>query len=252
MSRHQRERDIRSIENGGGSLLDNDSQYGAGLSLDESMDRQQTENSLNRAGITDTMDMSRADRLAAGVEAGAYLSQQERQAARGIVAGHRNQFAANRVGDILGAIPGVGLIADQIAKRSRPKNTMQSHYNEGRELANDTELGGFGKTALGYGLGELGVTAPMGPVNSAQAMIRDRIQNSGVATLRNAGFGSGIPSTSAQTPGGGNGTKASTAIAAMSRSPGMTATRPPGRAFGWSPVDIGRYRRNPMNLARNS
>jgi len=60
------------------------------------------------------------------------------------------------------------------------------------------------------------------------------------------------PGNFAPSPGGNGNTKASTAIAAMSRSPGMTASRPPGRAFGWSPVDIGRYRRNPMNLARNS
>jgi len=251
MSRHQRERDIRSIENGGGSLVDNDGQYGAGLSLTDTMDRQQTENSLNRAGVTDTMNMNRADRLGQASEAGAALSQTEQQAARGIVAGHSNQFAANRVGDVLGAVPGVGLIAGQVAKHSRPRNTMQPHYNEGREMANDTDMGALSKTAAGVGLGQLGISAPTGILNSAQAMVRDPIQNSGVTSLRDAGFGAGQTESGPAT-GVGGGTKASTAIAAMSKSPGMTGARPPGRAFGWSPVDLNRYSRNPMNMARNS
>ncbi len=251
MSRHQRERNIRSIENGGNSLVDNDGQYGAGLSLDESIDRQQTENSLNRADVTDTLGMSRSERIDAAIKAGAHMSQQERQAARGITAGHTNQFAANRAKDILGAVPGFGLLADEMAKRSRPANTMQSHYNEGRELANDTEIGILGESALGYGLQKSGVSAPMGPINFAQAIARDPVQNSEVATMRSAGFGSGYASTASQTPGGGNG-KARTAIAAMSKSPGITESRPPGNAFGWSPVNIDRYSRNPMNMARNS
>jgi len=249
MSRHQRERDIRSIENGGGSLLDNDSQYGAGLSLTESVDRQNTEHGLNRAGVTDTLGMSEVDRLGTAKRNNVPLSQMEQKTERGIRHGFTSQTMANRVSDITG-IPSAatGLISSMMG---RPKNTMKADVELGRERANDHNLGALA-APVSAALNHAGVSVPGNVVSFGYGMGRAALDENMNALMDSPEAGTAETN---QVPGSlasGNGTKASTAIAAMSRSPGMTASRPPGRAFGWSPVDIGRYRRNPMNLASNS
>ena len=245
MSRHQQERDRRSIANGGAMIGDNDDQ--AGLGVTHATDSQQTENSLNRAGVTDTLGMDNADRLGAAVEAGAALSSTERQQARGIVAGHRNQFAANRVNDIMGVVPGVGLISDAMVSMSRPSETMEADYSEGRQRANDTELGAIGEAAVGYGMAKTGVTAPMGPVNFGQAIAQDMAKNQSIASLRDAGFGSGTTGTRRAGKGG----NASTALQAMKPTK-PTTTVNQTTEFGWNPVDVNDYSQGLMSLAQTN
>ena len=247
MSRHQQERDRRSIANGGMVAGDHDDQ--AGLGTEHAMDSQQTENSLNRAGHTDTLGMTNADRLGAAVEAGAYLSGTERQQARGIVAGHRNQFAANRVNDVLGVVPGMGLLTEVAVNRSRPSETMAVDYSEGRQSANATELGAIGEAAVGYGMAKAGISAPMGPVNFGQAVVRDAIQNQSIASLRDAGFGSGTAGAR-QSGQGGN---AQSALNAMRPAqPAPATAQAPTTEFGWNPVDVNEYSQGLMALAQTS
>lgn len=245
MSRHQRERDARSIANGGTVVGDNDQQ--AGLGLTHAMDSQQTENSLNRAGVTDTVGMSNADRLGAAVNAGAALSSTERQQAEGIVAGHRNQFTANRVNDIMGMVPGMGLLTEAAVSMSRPANTMAADYGEGRARANATELGTLGETALGYGMSKAGVTAPMGPVNFGQAIARDTVQNESIASLRNAGIGTTQTGAARPKTGGGNARSARDAM-----KPEKSAPTAQPASFGWSPVNIDHYGQGLLSLAQST
>lgn len=231
MSRHQNERDRTSISRGGIAVGDLDAS--AGLGAEHAMDSQQTENSLNRAGVTDSLGMTNTQRLGAAERAGAALSSTERQQKAGIVAGHDNQFAANRVNDVLGAVPGVGMLTEAVVERTRPSEVMAVDYNEGRALANSVELGTLGETAVGLGMNKLGISAPMGPVNFAQAVVRDKIQNADVHTLRDKGMGAGTPSAPA---GSGNG--AQRAVAAMQpQAPAAPATQ----GFEWNPVDIDEY-----------
>ena len=245
MSRRQQERDRRSIANGGAMIGDNDDQ--AGLGVTHATDSQKTENSLNRAGVTDTLGMNNADRLGAAVEAGAALSSTERQQARGIVAGHRNQFTANRVNDIMGVVPGVGLISDAMVSMSRPSETMEADYSEGRQMANNTELGAIGESAVGYGMAKAGVTAPMGPVNFGQAIAQDMARNQSIASLRDAGFESGTTGTRRA----GNGGNASTALQAMKPTK-PTTTVNQTTEFGWNPVDVNDYSQGLMSLAQTN
>gem|GEM_PF-3022806 len=247
----ERTRDRRSmLANEGLVSLDNDAQ--AGLGITDAMDAQQTENSLNRAGVTDALGMSNADRLGAAVNAGAALSGTERQQAKGIVAGHRNQFTANRVNDIMGLVPGigqlVGLISEAVADTSRPSNTMESDYSEGRQRANNTELSALGETAVGYGLGKAGISAPMRAVNFSQAIARDVIQNEPITSLRNAGFGSSPAGKISSTLRGGT---ARSAREAMIRTPPTTSASQPTQ-FGWSPVNIDNYGEGLLSLAQKT
>lgn len=255
MSRHSRARDrsasgiADTAKMGEGATVVGDNDANAGLGIAHAMDSQQTENSLNRAGVTDTLGMPTAERLGRAVNAGAALSETERQQARGIVAGHTNQFAANRFADVLGAVPVAGqvagLISNTIAKNARPPGTMENSYREGRALANDTELGAVGEAGVGYGLAKAGISAPMGFLNAAQATVRDKMQNSEVAALRDAGFGSETATGTPSSPGSGG--SARSAIESMaSRS---KPNQPQGRAFGWHNFDMDRYRRTPFTLA---
>lgn len=193
---------------------------------------------------------SRGDLLRSYEKQGQPLNDMESRMMGGIRAGETNQTIANRVTDffsMFGLGMPAGLIADAVTDMQKPADAHPDDYGEGQKEANDRELGIFGTSALGYGMSKLGKTAPIGMINSLQASVRRAIDDP-----NNVGTSSST-STQDQSPGlggGGNG-KARTAIAAMSKSPGMTGTRPPGNAFGWSPVDIDRYSRTPLALARN-
>jgi len=181
------------------------------------------------------------------------LTEMEGRMLGGIRSGERNQTIANRVGDFFGVF-GMGLpanlLGDMVVDAKKPSYAHPDDYAEGRKEANDREMGAFGTAAVGYGMAKLGKTAPpISMLNALQSSIRramDDPDNVGTAPTT-------IDSQKNSPSHTGNGSsKAGTAIAAMSKSPGMTGTRPPGNAFGWSPVNIGRYSRNPMNMARNS
>lgn len=184
---------------------DNDSQYGAGLGLEDAMDNQQTENTLNRRGITDTIGMSEVDRLGEARQGGAMLSAADRQKESGIRHGFGVQTMANRASDITG-IPGVATTA---ASRmiGRPSNTMEADVDLGRERANQNEMGAGIGTATSLGMSKLGVNVPGNVASFGYAMASAAADDNMNALMgsptsqsaTNAGSGSSMPSISTST-----------------------------------------------------
>jgi hypothetical protein len=235
MSRHQSERNRRSIAAGG---LTGDADDNAGLGLANAMDAQRTESALNDAGVTDSLGMSAVDKLGTAVAHGAMLSDTENQQRRGIVAGYNSQFSANRISDVTG-LPGV--VTDTAASMfGRPPGTMERDVNIGRARANDKEMGGLMQTGLGIGMSELGISAPMNAVNFGQAVARsatDTNMNSLRTGTHQSRYGS-RPSRQGQT-----GTVSAARDAMASGRPGAA---PKARGFEFSPVNMGSYKRGLM------
>lgn len=234
MSRHQKERDRRSIENGGMIIGDNDEN--AGLGLTHAMDDQQTENTLNRRGVTDTIGMSEVDRLGEARRGDAMLSQIDQQKERGIRHGFNSQTMANRVSDITG-VPSK-ITGAAAAMLGRPKNTMQADVDIGRERASQNEMGAAAGAAS-LGLSEMGVSVPGNVVNFGYSMAR-------TAADKNMSALQGSP-TERSNPSVGGGMISQAQPAQASAAP---ATKP--QNFSWNPVDMNKYSRGLLSLAQSS
>lgn len=224
----------------GNIVGDNDAQYGAGLSLESAMDNQQTENTLNRRGVTDTVGMSEVDRIGQARQGDAMLSAEDRQREKGIIAGYTSQTMANRTRDILGVPKAVTDLG--VSMIGRPENTMQTDVDLGRERANSHEMGAVAGLGVSLGASKIGVSLP------------GNIANFGVATANaamdknmNAILGSpkeGVPDT----PGGGNGTR--TSAASANARAAMQPRQISPETYSAPVIDRNQYSRGLLSLAQ--
>lgn len=223
-----------------GGLVPGDNDSNAGLGLEHAMDDQQTENTLNRMGVTGTVGMSEVDRLGTARRGSAMLSQTDQQKELGIRHGFSTQTFANRVSDITGVPSKItGAIASMLG---RPKNTMQNDVNIGRQRANQNEMGALMSAATQMGLNEMGVSVPGNAVNFGYATTRaalDKNMNALQASPKNQ-------------PAPPSGNVSGGMIAAAQRRPSPADPAPYARSFEWSPVDMDRYAEGLISLAQNS